>query len=386
MPETPMLSFRGLPPASAVVERIKGLLVRPSEEWRAINADPIEPRAIFLSHVAPLAALFVLAPAIGHTVLPIRANGQTLSPPFASLMVSAFLSFFCVLGAVGAIAYLTNRMAEQFGGKSDWNQALKLTAYSSTAMCLAGAFQIIRPLDWLAIAGVASAFTFYKGVPILMKTSADRALPYAAAVTVSAIVVTLLLTALSQCVQGVGRLPVPKQAPAISQDAEKAAKAIKQETAPALRDPNAPIPLDKLQRLLPEAIPGGWVRAELSTNAGGVMGFTGPTALARYERGGAVMRLHVVDLGQQGADRAIAAAQAQMKPYEGHGAYRRISVPGAPFSLAEVDANARTAAGLSLVANRIAIAADGTGIADVDLQAALKLIDMQRVAQIAQGY
>jgi hypothetical protein len=380
-----------LPRPRDILERIKNLMLRPSDEWARIAHEPANRQGLFLGHVAPLAAAFVLAPKIGQIIAPARINGQSLTPNVAGLLLEAVVGFACVIGAVWAVAYLIDRMAEQFSGKRDFDQALKLSAYSGTGVWLAGIIQIIPMLDLLAVAGVGAVYTLYKGAPILMKTPTDRALPFTAAITVSAAVIAIVLMSFSSCVQGAGRVPSADLQPSAatssaSQAAKDAAAAIKQTAPPQKRDPAAPLPMDKLTRLLPESIPGGWVRAELSVNAGGFMGFTGPTAMARYEKGAANLRLHIVDLGPNGAGRAIAAVTNLSKPFESATAYRRMSAPGLPFALAEADSVTGAAAGLSVVENRVAVAADGVGVTGAELQVALNLIDLQRVSQIAQGF
>lgn len=380
-----------LPRPRATLERIKNLLTRPSDEWAQIANEPANRQGLFLGHVAPLAAIFVLAPKFGQIIAPPRINGQTLSPNVAALLLEAVVGFACVIGAVWAVAYLIDRMAEQFGGKRDLDQALKLTAYSGTGLWLAGAIQIVPMLDLLAVVGVVSVFTLYKGVANLMNTPPDRALPFTAAITVTAAVIAIVLMSFSSCVQGAGRVApgeIESRAGSsnTSQASKDAAAAIKQEAAPQKRDPTAPLPMDKLSRLLPESIPGGWVRAEFGVNAGGFMGFTGPTAMARYEKGAASLRLHIVDLGPAGATRPIAALRNLSKPFETPTAYRRMSAPGLPFAVAEADRATGAAAGLSVVDDRVAVGADGTGVTSEEVQIALNLIDLQRVSQIAQGF
>jgi len=76
-------------------------------------------------------------------------------------------------------------------------QALKVSAFSPTAMWLAGIFSIIPALAILGILGLYSLYLLYTGLPLLMKTPADKAIPYTVVVIIVAIVLALIVGALA---------------------------------------------------------------------------------------------------------------------------------------------------------------------------------------------
>jgi hypothetical protein len=146
-------------------------------------------------------------------------------------------------------------------------------------------------------------------------------------------------------------------------------------------DPSAPLDPAKMARLLPDAIPGGWVRAALTRNNGGMLGFTGPTVEAVYERGGQRLVVRVIDLGPGGAAASIAALRASTlgdvaavhDERDGGYVFRHTDTRG-------------VARWLTVAEDRVVVAAEGSGgVTQAGIAEALTLVDMVRVGQIARG-
>ena len=88
---------------------------------------------------------------------------------------------------------IINALAPTFAGERSEIQALKVTAYSSTAAWLAGVFSLIPALSILGILGLYSLYLLYLGLPVLMRAPRDRALGYTAVVIIAAIVVFVVI-------------------------------------------------------------------------------------------------------------------------------------------------------------------------------------------------
>ena len=71
--------------------------------------------------------------------------------------------------------------------------ALKLTAYSYTPAWLAGIFLLVPGLSFLMILGLYGLYLMWLGLPPLMQAPREKALPYAAAVIVIAVVIQIVI-------------------------------------------------------------------------------------------------------------------------------------------------------------------------------------------------
>jgi hypothetical protein len=170
---------------SSLVNRAKSILMQPKSEWPVIDAEPSSTGSIYMGYVLPLAAI----PAICGAVWIAR-----YAPGFAVKYavwryVSALISPF-------VLALIIDALAPTFGGQKSQLQALKVAAYSSTAVWVAGLFMLIPGLGLLSILGLYSLYLLYLGLPVLMKAPADKALGYTVATIVAAIVIFVVLGAL----------------------------------------------------------------------------------------------------------------------------------------------------------------------------------------------
>ncbi len=361
--------------------RARGLLLAPTAEWGVIAEEKPSTRQLFLYWVLPLTVFFFLAQQLGSIAFPQMIRGVAAAPSVVRALYTVLVGTAFTCGGVWMLAWAIDYFAPTFGGKRDPAQAMKLAAYSGTGLwVLGGVFGLAPPIAMLGALGIVSFYTLYRGLPVLMRAPEDQTLPYAASVIAVAAVIGVVLMTLSACMANVGggsalseRRPVKAEAPVIAAPAK---------VAPF--DPAAPLDPDKMRRLIPDAIPGGWVRSDITRNAGGVMGFTGPTVEGVFENGGQRIRIQVVDLGQNRAAAAIASLRATRPAYESEkGSIRHTD---APYTYEEVDRVTGATRWLTVVGDRVVVAAEGAGGVSVpDLKTAVGLIDMVRVDQIAKG-
>jgi hypothetical protein len=94
---------------------------------------------------------------------------------------------------VFVVALIVDGLAPTFGGQKNFQNALKLTAYSYTPAWLAGIFLLIPGLSFLAILGLYGLYLLFLGLPPLMQAPRDKALPYAIAIVLGAIVLAIVI-------------------------------------------------------------------------------------------------------------------------------------------------------------------------------------------------
>ncbi len=122
--------------------------------------------------------------------------------------------FVLALAGTFVLALIIDGLAPTFGGQKNQVQALKVAAYSSTASWVAGIFMILPTLGWLGILGLYSLYLLYLGLPRVMKAPQDKAMGYTVIVIVCAIVLYVVIGAITVAVVGTGAMiggnaPVP---------------------------------------------------------------------------------------------------------------------------------------------------------------------------------
>jgi hypothetical protein len=160
---------------AAIADRAKNILMTPAPEWDKIAGEAPTLQDLFLRYVAVLAVIPAVSGFVGHLAFGLGARWA-----FKSLVMGYVMSF--VGPAISGFA--ADYLAPHFGGKSDRNNAFKLTVYSMTAAWLAGIFSLVPALSILGIAGLYSIYLFYIGAPKLMKITPENAMTYTAAVTI----------------------------------------------------------------------------------------------------------------------------------------------------------------------------------------------------------
>ncbi|MEO3471008.1 Yip1 family protein [Roseomonas sp. CAU 1739] len=171
-----------------LIARVKGMILAPADEWRAIQREPVELVPLFTRYVMILAAIPAVA---GFLLLVVWAPVHA----FTGAVVGYILS----LVSVFVTAKIIEILAPNFGGPQDADAALKLAAFSPTAAWVAGAAIIVPILGWLValIGGFYALYTLYLGVPIVMRVPQEKALTFTLAVIGVAIVVNIAVRLLT---------------------------------------------------------------------------------------------------------------------------------------------------------------------------------------------
>lgn len=169
-----------------LVERAKAILMTPKQEWAAIDSEALVVPALLTGYVIPLALIGPIARFIGFSLL---GFGGMFRMSIGWGISTAILTFVLAIVGVFVLASVINALAPTFGATQNMPQAIKLAAYSMTAAWVAGIFYLLPALAILALIGaIYSLYLFFVGLPILMKSPADKTVPYAIAVIVASIV------------------------------------------------------------------------------------------------------------------------------------------------------------------------------------------------------
>ena len=179
------------------VSRARAVLFEPRATFKEVDSEFTKPGAIWGRYILPLALLGPLAGAIGRFIFGKRVAGTSLPDSLSLSGAVTWLGIALVLQlvAVFALTQIISLLAPGFGGQKNDVQALKVAAYSSTPLWLAGIFNIHgRFLMVSIIISLYSLYLLYLGLPTLMKVPQDRAMGYTAVVIIASIVIFLLVS------------------------------------------------------------------------------------------------------------------------------------------------------------------------------------------------
>jgi hypothetical protein len=104
------------------------------------------------------------------------------------------LHFVQTFVSVFVVALIVDALAPTFGGRKDALRALKVTAYSFTPAWVAAVLTVLPSLGPIAgLLGLYGLYLLYLGLPVLMRSPADRSLGYTVVIVLCAIVLSLLV-------------------------------------------------------------------------------------------------------------------------------------------------------------------------------------------------
>jgi dipeptide/tripeptide permease len=169
-----------------LVERVKAILLTPDTEWPVIAREPDDAGALFTRYLAMLALIPALAGFIGGSLI---GGYRGIVPGIISAVIGYVLTFVTVF----VVALIIDALAPTFGAQKSFASAIKLAVYSYTPAWLAGIFLLIPGLSFLTIIGLYGLYLLWLGLPPLMGAPRDKALPYAGAVVVCAVVIAILI-------------------------------------------------------------------------------------------------------------------------------------------------------------------------------------------------
>ena len=191
----------------SLIDRVKNIILTPKTEWPVIDREPGDVPYIFTNYVAILAAIPAICGFIGMSIVGMSLPGLgTVRMPIASGLVNAIVGYLLAFAIVYVVALIVDALAPAFGGRKNFESALKVTAYSYTPSWLVGIFLLIPGLRFLMILGLYGLYLLWLGLPVLMKSPQDRSLVYTVAVVVCAIVIGIVLGMIQGALFGYSRM------------------------------------------------------------------------------------------------------------------------------------------------------------------------------------
>ena len=332
-----------------IIERVKSILFQPTPTWATIEAEPADVAGLYTRYLMVLAAIPAVCGFIGMSLIGMGAFGVSLRVPLVAGLANMVVSYVLSLVGVFVLALIVDALAPRFGGQKSSIQALKLAVYASTAAMLGGVFSLLPSLAMLGLlAALYSIYLLYVGLPVLMKNPPEKTLAYTAVVLVAAIVMGLVMGAVSSVfMPRGGALLGSADAPAISVSTpggsvsidtaglEAASKKMEEaarqmEQAQKSQDPAAiaaatgkaataaagmlgggqAIAAQSLKTGLPEQL-ADMARTGFDVQDGAALGLPTSQASAQYSNGKTEARLEITDMGGLGQMAVLAMGMAQ---------------------------------------------------------------------------
>lgn len=177
-----------------LVERAKGIIVKPSQTWAEIKAEQVTISELYKSYAVILAAIPAIAQFIGSSMVGYSFLGTHFRMGIGSALGSAIVSYVLSLVGLYVVALIADALAPTFGSTKNITNALKAVVYSMTPSWVAGVLFIFPPLSILAIlAGLYGIYLFYLGLPLMMDTPKEKALGYVIVVIVVTVVLYVVI-------------------------------------------------------------------------------------------------------------------------------------------------------------------------------------------------
>jgi hypothetical protein len=382
-----------------IIERVKGILLRPKAEWPIIAAEPTSVGSIYSTYVVYVAAIPVVCTLIGSLIFGYGYAGLAVRPSFFGALWTAAVQYALQLGGVYVFAMIIDALAPRFGGISNRVSAFKLAAYSTTASWVAGAFTLVPALSFLSILGLYSLYLLYTGAPVLTRVAREKAVVFTAAIVgvgiVLGIVAALLLVALTP---ELGPRQSAKLQPGSGMssldDATKRLEYItKQMEAARGQDPKgdsapgdlASITPHDLKALLPEEVSGGYRREQVSTSSGGAGGFTLVNAQAEYTKSDGGINLSLSDIGPLGAFASLGSILGAHSTEETETSYAKLGDVDGRMTAESYDRTTASGTYSVLVGNRILVEAKGHGATMAELKDAVRSVDLARLQSLLEN-
>jgi len=170
--------------------RVTNILKSPATEWPVIATESTDVGQLYREYIIPLSAIPVVATFIGWSLIGFGFFSRSITAGL-SLMVVSF-----VLGLISAYvcAVIIEWLAPKFKSSGSRLDALKLVAYASTPMWIAGVLNILPALAVLILfATLYGIYLFYLGLPVLLKTPSDQVVPFMIVAAIVIVVVSMVM-------------------------------------------------------------------------------------------------------------------------------------------------------------------------------------------------
>jgi len=386
---------------AGMLDRIKRLLTAPAQEWPLIDAEPMTVKGIFMTWVIPLAAIGPIAHLIGMLVFGIGFLGISYRPSIGVALGGAVTMYVLALIGTFVMALVIDWLAPNFGATKNPVSAMKVVAFSMTAAWIAGIFQIIPNLSWLALVGLYSLYLLWIGLPLLMKAPTDKAPAY---VIVSIVVCAVAMVVVNYAalsisgsfmrpplladsgsvsgtmsVPGLGSVDLGK----VNEAAAKMTAATEKMQADAKNGTATAVPVAALQAMLPATI-AGFTRGDVESSSGAAAGIGGSRAEGRYTLGDQSFSLSVADMGAIGSLATLGGAINAQSSKQTATGYEKTEMVNGSMVSEKWNTESHSGSYETMVASRFMVSADGNAPSIDTLKQAVATVDTGALASLAK--
>jgi Yip1 domain len=188
--------------------RIFNILTKPKEEWPVIANESTDVVTLYKEYVAPLSAIPAICGFLGMTTIGVTVPSMgNIRTPIDSAFTELVVGYILALLATYLAALVVNKLAPTFQSGGGIVPALKMVAFSSTAVWATGIVRVVPALGaLLLLAALYGIYLFYLGLPSVMKTPADKIIPYTIVCAVVIVVISVVLTSVAGVFTGVARM------------------------------------------------------------------------------------------------------------------------------------------------------------------------------------
>src|SRR5438445_664650 len=178
-----------------LISRTKNILLSPKQEWQVIDAEATSVGGLYLGYIVPLAAIGPIASSIRMALFGISVPSMgTYRVPIGAAVRQGVAHYVMALVGVFVLALIIDELAPYFRVEENRYQALKVAAYSSTPVWVAGIVGLFPMLNILRLVGLLySLFLLYLGLPVLMRVPQEKAMRYSVVVMISAVVLFFVI-------------------------------------------------------------------------------------------------------------------------------------------------------------------------------------------------
>lgn len=356
-----------------LLERIKGILLRPSPEWEKIASEPTSKAALTTGYVMILAAIPAIAGFVGNSLVGMSFMGISSKLPVVSGLIIAVVGYVLSIVSVYIAAFVINALAPNFGGVKNDVQAFKVAAYAMTAGWLAGIFALLPMLGALGLLGLYGLYLLYTGLPRLMQSPKEKSMGYTAVVVVVMIVIQLIIGGITGAIMAGGmmaggapnltgamKVDTPNGSVQVNgNDLEAAAKKM-EAAARAMEEGKATPAVEpaKLDALLPATFIGA-AKSEAGASGGGTGSYSASEAHAVYAQGDRRVELKVSDIGAMGALAAFGTAMNVSSSSQSGNSYEKVHSDKGRIISEKWDGDTQSGSYSVVIGERLVIEASG---------------------------
>ena len=157
--------------------RATAILADPASEWMQIEQESGDAAYLLSRYVAVLGLIPALSSFVGASLIGVEVPGVgSVRATIFDGLFGAIFGYVETFVAVLLLGLLIDLLAPLFGGRRNFDSALKLAVYSYTPVWLTGIFLLLPGLRFLMLIGLYSIYLLWIGLPRLTKSS-EQSLP-----------------------------------------------------------------------------------------------------------------------------------------------------------------------------------------------------------------